>query len=115
MNPFPQVDRVTKHTVTLPFGVFEALEAAAESRGLEPSDLIQELVVEHVIAAGTLDKANATETGKISRSPHSASIHQALPPPQRNRSPPGLWGVVGTVFRLPSAWRRAASDRAPGS
>ncbi len=27
MNPFPQVDRVTKHTVTLPFGVFEALRS----------------------------------------------------------------------------------------
>jgi hypothetical protein len=57
MNPTPQVDKVSKHTITLPDGVYTALEASAERQGLEPNDLIQNLIVEHVIAADTLDKA----------------------------------------------------------
>lgn len=57
MSPTPQVDKVTKHTLTLPDGVYEALETSAEKQGIEPNVLIQDLIVEHVIAAGTLDKA----------------------------------------------------------
>jgi hypothetical protein len=52
----PQVDRVTKHTLTLPDKVYEALAASAAKLGTEPNVLIQDLIVEHVIAAGTLDK-----------------------------------------------------------
>jgi hypothetical protein len=55
MNQILQVDKVTKHTITLPDGVYKALEASAERQGLEPNDLIQDLIVEHVTVAGTLD------------------------------------------------------------
>lgn len=54
----PQVEKVSKHTLTLPDGVYRALEASAAKLGLEPNTLIQDLIVEHVIAAGTLDEAN---------------------------------------------------------
>lgn len=56
MTSTPQIDKVTKHTLTLPDGVYKALVASAEQQGLEPNVLIQELIVDHVIAAGTLDK-----------------------------------------------------------
>lgn len=53
--PTPQLDKVSKHTITLPDGVYKALEASAATQGLEPNVLIQDLIVEHVISASTLD------------------------------------------------------------
>lgn len=53
--PAIDLDRVSKHTLTLPNSVFQALKIAAAQQGLEPYEVIQDLVVEHVIRAGTLD------------------------------------------------------------
>lgn len=52
----PQVEKVSKHTLTLPDGVYRALEASAAKRGLEPNELIQDLIVQQVIEDGTLDR-----------------------------------------------------------
>ena len=56
MSSTPQVEKVSKHTLTLPDGVYKALQAAAEKRDVEPNVLIQDLIIDHVIAAGTLDE-----------------------------------------------------------
>lgn len=51
-----ELDKVTKLTLTLPTSVSQALKASAAQQGLEPYEVIQDLVIEHVIRAGTLDK-----------------------------------------------------------
>ena len=52
----PELDGVAKHTLTLPNSVYQALKASAAKQGLEPYEVIQDLVIDHVIRAGTLDK-----------------------------------------------------------
>jgi hypothetical protein len=52
----PQNEKVSKHTLTLPDGVYSALKVSAERVGLEPNDLIQDLIIDRVIADGTLDE-----------------------------------------------------------
>jgi hypothetical protein len=57
----PQVDKVAKHTLTLPSKVYGALKVAAEKQGLEAHEVIQNLIVQHVITAGTLDDETKAE------------------------------------------------------
>lgn len=61
MAATPQVDKVSKHTLTLPDGVYGALSASAKRLGLEPNELIQDLIVERVIADRTLDEATTKQ------------------------------------------------------
>lgn len=61
MTTSPHIEKVSKHTLTLPDGVYRALEASAKRLDLEPNELIQDLIVERVIADGTLDKATAEQ------------------------------------------------------
>jgi hypothetical protein len=52
----PDLDKVAKHTLTLPNSVYTALCRSAEQQELEPSEVIQNLIIDHVIQAGTLDE-----------------------------------------------------------
>ena len=61
MAASPQVDKVSKHTLTLPDGVYKALEVSAERLGIEPNELIQDLIVERTIADGTLDETTTAQ------------------------------------------------------
>jgi hypothetical protein len=47
--------KTSKHTLTLLVSVYSALKASAAKQDLEPNELIQNLIIDHVIAAGTLD------------------------------------------------------------
>jgi hypothetical protein len=61
-----QVPKTTKHTLTLLDSVYAALKLSAARQGLEPNEVIQNLIIDHVIEAGTLDEATQKriETGR---------------------------------------------------
>ena len=50
-----QITKTSKHTLTLFTTVYQALKRSAENQGLEPNELIQTLIIDHVIQAKTLD------------------------------------------------------------
>jgi hypothetical protein len=50
-----RVTKTAKHTLTLLTSVYEALKLSAERDGVEPNELIQSLIIDRVIADGTLD------------------------------------------------------------
>jgi hypothetical protein len=52
----PDIDKVTKHTITLPDGVYGALERSAAKKGVDTNVLMQDIIIDHVIASGTLDQ-----------------------------------------------------------
>lgn len=56
MSDKPTLDKVSKHTLTLADGVYGALQISAERANLEPNDLIRDLILDRVIADGTLDE-----------------------------------------------------------
>lgn len=61
MTEKPQMEKVSKHTLTLADGVYAAVLKSAELVLLDPMDFIRDLVVERVIADGTLDEATTKQ------------------------------------------------------
>lgn len=52
-----EANKATKHSLTLMPRVYDALKLSAEQQGVEPNELIQNLIIDHVIEAKTLDAA----------------------------------------------------------
>lgn len=50
-----RVTKTAKHSLTLLTSVYAGLKLSAEKQGVEPNELIQTLIIDHVISAGTLD------------------------------------------------------------
>ena len=65
-QPRASATRTAKHSLTLLVSVYDALKVSAAAQGLEPREVIQNLIIDHVIAAGTLDKVTREhiETGR---------------------------------------------------
>jgi hypothetical protein len=49
--------KTSKHSLTLLTPVYDALKLSAQQQGIEPNELIQNLIVDHVIETKTLDAA----------------------------------------------------------
>lgn len=47
--------KTSKHTLTLLTTVYDALKLSAQQQGIEPNELIQNIIIDHVIEAKTLD------------------------------------------------------------
>jgi hypothetical protein len=47
--------KTSKHSLTLLTTVYDALKLSAQQQGIDPNELIQNLIIDHVIEAKTLD------------------------------------------------------------
>lgn len=99
----PQAEKVSKHTLTLPDGVYSALTASAERVGLEPNELIQELIVERVIKDGTLDEAT-TQHIKAYKWLVAASVERAKALCRAGKFSPALTADVFEASAADPEW-----------